>query len=142
MRKIFDFIKEAIITLDDLWINNAGHEIKITEIPPIEGCNITIYGFYDIPKIGNNNFGIDAPDKIEVQISMDTYLKHKDIIKLGSKLKIEGAQWKIVHTTWIFNRFLGKYRLELVCSMFLEHKSPSENGVHMHAFGNKIIDEE
>lgn len=115
MRTIFNFIKEAAIAIDKFWIDSGGHEITIV------GKDQKFYAFYDMPNIKQcNMFGIDTPNEIEVQINRDVFLKNSELFALARKLKIENNTWQITNKYWMHNRFLGKYRISLLCQKYEE----------------------
>lgn len=138
MRAIFNFVKEAGITLDGLWIESGGHKITVIDTQRRE--DPTFYAFYNMPKIGQCNiFGIDAPDEMEVEINRDVFLNNQDLFKLTGKLKIEDGTWIITNRNWIYNRFLGKYRIGLMCQAY--HESVT-TGINDPCFDNAELDEE
>lgn len=138
MRAIFNFIKEAGIALDGLWINKGGHEITV--IGTHRRQDPKFYAFYDMPKTSQcSYFGIDAPDEMEVQINRDVFLKNQDSFKLAGKLKIEEGTWIITNKHWIYNRFLGKYRVGLICQ---EYHESMTTGIDPCYCDNTILDDE
>ena len=116
MRKIVNWLKDAIKIADSLWIRSAGHEVRIFGNPRVPEGTI-FYGFYDWPKRSRFLFGIDSPNEITVQVER-TVLANVVGDLVGKKVEIEDTTWQIVDYYFIRNSFLGKYRIALVCERF------------------------
>jgi len=138
MRAIFNFLKDVCRAVDGLWIESAGHPIivkgimhrkkpdtnalyiedqrELTKIYP----EVTIYGFYNYPQMQYfQMFGIDSPDELEVQVNNEIVTeKLSGLPVIGALLEIESDDWIVINRSYIYNRFVGKYRLALVCQRF------------------------
>lgn len=158
MRAIFDFLKDALRRIDGYWIESAGHPVTVKGVfrpdpnaqkdaiyredrgKVFEKCvPVTLYGFYDYPSSSQcSMFGIDAPDELEVQVNAEIVSeKLGRVLEIGTLLSIESSDWLVINRSWIYNRFIGRYRLELACQRYQE--SVTTGPIHMKtAKGNTI----
>lgn len=137
MRAIFNFIKDVCRAADGIWIESAGHPITVKGIFRrkkddnelyIEDAGefiqlypeVLIYGFYDYPQLQQTSvFGIDAPDELEVQVNIAIVSDRLGgTPEIGTLLSIEDGDWIVINRSYIYNRFVGKYRLALNCARF------------------------
>jgi hypothetical protein len=126
MRMIFDLAKEAARVMDGLWIKNAGNKIKLLN------SNKVIYGLYDLPENKNRSpWAIDNPDIMLVEISIDD-AGNLDHTKLNQYLLIEDSTWKIINYHFIRNRYLGRYRMGIICSR-CEECATNKDGIHIQS---------
>ncbi len=149
MRILFDFIKDAMRKIDGYWIESAGHPIVIKgKFTPQQSIAIysedrgtkfearvpvLIYGFYDFPvSYAYSTFGIDAPDELTIQVNAENLIKKAgEIPVIGTLLWVEQSDWLVINRAWIYNRFVGKYRLEFTCQRYHESVTTGKNGVYM-----------
>ena len=151
MRAIFDFIKNTLKKIDGYWIENAGHPIIVKGVlKPISTKDplyhdgrgefvqiypqVLIYGFYDYPKMRSiQMFGIDAPDELDVQFNAEILCaKLGKMPEIGTLLSLEQSDWIVINRTWVYNRFIGKYRIELECQRYQESiTTAGKNGIHI-----------
>lgn len=149
MRKIIDLVKTSLKKIDGYWIESSGHpiiiygeiqrqnenkdkfyfedseKITITYTEPI-----LIYGIYEYPSRSGEYriFGIDASDELSIEVNYDILLqKLKRMPKAGMLLKIEDENWIVVDCNWIYNKFIGKKRLQLICSRYAESVTSGVN---------------
>jgi hypothetical protein len=150
MRIIFDFIKNVLRKVDGYWIESAGHPVtikgyckrdKTVEKLYLEGTvfvaipPVLIYAFYDYPKQQQlNTFGIDEPDEIGIQVNAKVaYSKLGLIPPIGTLLLVEDSDWLVVNRNYIYNRFIGKYRLNLTCRRYQESVTAGKNSIYMQS---------
>lgn len=148
MRMIFDLLKNVARKLDGYWIDSAGHPIVIKgyfKARQTDGVYLgnwvdfeaitptLIYGFYDYPGASQvSMFGIDAPDEMEVEINTESvFYKLGLIIPIGTRMTIEDGEWIVINRRYVYNRFIGKYRLALTCVRYQESVTTGNNGVHV-----------
>jgi hypothetical protein len=160
MRQLFDVVKGAIKKLDGYWIENAGHPIVIYGAIEIdkagEGAEkiyiedkykfkniysqpILIYGIYEYPSTpAMRAFGIDEPDELNIEVNCETLLeKLKMLPKIGTLLKVEEADWIVIGRNWVYNKFIGKKRLNLTCQRYQESTT---SGIHMKTVSGHTIE--
>ena len=104
MRNFFNFIKEIIIFLDGLWIDNVGQEVIFTDVEP----SVKLYGFYEWTN--------QSP--MTVQFGMDTIINNLGTDLVGHKVLIEGYDWQITEVDYVRDKILGKYRISLECAAY------------------------
>lgn len=157
MREIFNFLKDTLRKLDGYWIENAGHPIivkgvfkanfddKILYQEEFEPCTpVLLYGFYDYPSEKQYSvFGIDAHDELELQVNAENLLrKMRKPIAIGTLLIIENDNWIVINRGWIYNRFIGKWRMNITCQRYQE--SVTTEGIHIKTQSDHqaVMDEE
>ena len=163
MRAIFNFVKDALRKIDGYWIENAGHPITVKGVFKSTGTGLDplyredrektfetitptlIYGFYNYPKTSVYSlFGIDAPDELTIQLNAGILCnKLGKIPEIGTLLNIEEADWIVINRGWIYNRFIGKYRIELTCQGYQESTTLGKNGISIQTSSkHTILDDE
>ena len=106
---------------------------------------MVLYGFYDYPTTSSHTtFGIDAPDELEIQFNAEILCqKLGKFPAIGTLLWIEESKWLVINRAWIYNRFIGKYRIQLVCQRYHESITTGKNGIHMQtSSGHQILGED
>lgn len=150
MRAVFDFIKDTLRKIDGYWIESAGHPIVVKGVfkrdEAVEKLyredrgtvfdtlpHVTFHGFYDYPTLPSLTcFGIDAPDEMEVQVNYDIVTSRLGKVpEIGTLLTIEQSDWMVINRSYIYNRFIGKYRLALLCARYQESVTTG-NGTCKH----------
>jgi hypothetical protein len=153
MRKFFDLIKTAAKAIDGFWIENAGHPIVVSGVfrptnnnidniycedrdKIFESMHVTIYGFYDYPTTSYcTTFGIDALNDLEVQLNAELLLKKLGKFpEIGTLLYIEQSNWLVINRSWVYNRFIGKYRISLICQRYQESVTTGKNGIRKRPY--------
>lgn len=138
MRKIVNLIKTSLKKLDGQWIESAGHPIFILGVIEYEttdplylekvthkhiyGSPILVYGIYEYsPTNAMTAFGIDEPDELNIEVNYDILIeKLKMLPKIGTLLKVEEENWVVANYNWVYDKFIGKKRLNLTCRRYQE----------------------
>ncbi len=125
LRNLFTWGKEKFINLDGHLIDIIGHPILFTgNVFENEKKNLyvptTVIGYYEYKEQISTAFGVDELDEIAIEFNVQTlYQKLGRIPKISEIISVEGANWKIINRKYKYKDFLGKYRIILICTIFL-----------------------